>query len=221
LNLVFLHGMALDGSIWLPQLAAFPGALAPDIPGFGARQCEGDADLGALVPIVEGRHVVGHSFGAAVAVELALRQPGALSSLTLVNPLLLGRSSNVPEWATAVARAKAGDLDGARAAWASSALFDGAREEAVRAMASYRGGHWTGATRTAFQVADPASRLRELALPILIVTSTRDQPSFRSMAREYQGALAPSRLEEIDAGHMSPCENPAAFEAVLRSFLPR
>lgn len=219
MKLVFLHGLPLDGTIWRPQLDAFPGALAPDIPGYGSRQREGAIELGELAGELEGAHVVGHSFGAAVAVELALRRAAAVRSLTLVNPLLLGRSSNIAAWSTCVARAKAGDLEGARAAWLECPLFEGAREEARAAMAGYRGAHWTGAASTVFQITDPAPRLHELSMPVLIVTSTRDQPSFRAMAREYHDALPTSRLAELDAGHMAPCEKPAELNALLHAFV--
>jgi pimeloyl-ACP methyl ester carboxylesterase len=219
MKLVFLHGVALDGSVWQPQLQAFPGALAPDIPGYGSRQLEGEADLGELEDVVEGADVVGHSFGAAVAVDLAFRRPGAIRTLTLVNPLLLGRSSNVTAWSTCVERAKAGDLDGARATWLGCPLFDGARDQVRAAIAAYRGAHWIGVTRTVFYVSDPALRLHELALPVLVITSTRDQDSFRAMAREYHETLPHSRLEELDAGHTSPAECPEPFNALLRRFL--
>jgi pimeloyl-ACP methyl ester carboxylesterase len=56
-------------------------------------------------------------------------------------------------------------------------------------------------------------------MPALVVTSTRDQPSFRAMAREYHEVLPNSRLEELDAGHMSPCECPEQFNALLQQFL--
>jgi pimeloyl-ACP methyl ester carboxylesterase len=219
MQIVFLHGMALDGSIWRRQLDAFPGALAPDIPGFGSRQVEGEADLGELEPLVDGAHVVGHSFGAAVAVELALRRRASIHSLTLVNPLLLGRSSKIAAWSTCVERARAGDLEGARAAWLGCPLFEGARAEASEAMAAYRGAHWTGAVRTAFSTPDPAPELKGLTLPVLVVSATRDQPAFRAMAREYHQALHGSRLVELDSGHMSPCECPEQFNALLRAFL--
>lgn len=49
--------------------------------------------------------------------------------LALVNPLLLGRSSNVAAWSTCVERAQAGDLEGARAVWLAFQLFDGARDQ--------------------------------------------------------------------------------------------
>ena len=217
--IVFLHGMPLDGTVWGPQLAAFPGALAPDLPGYGSRQLEGEADLGELEPMTEGAHLVGHSFGAAVAVDLALRRPGSVRSLTLANPLLLGRSSGIAAWSTCVERAKAGDIEGARTAWLECPLFDGARDQVRKAMSGYLGGHWNGRTRTAFRVTDPAPRLGELAIPVLVVTSTRDYPSFQAMAREYHDTLPNSRLEELDAGHMAPCERPDRFNAVLSAFL--
>ncbi len=219
MQIVFLHGMSLDRSIWRPQLEAFPGALAPDIPGFGSRQIEGEADLGELERTVHGAHLVGHSFGAAVAIDLALRQKDSVRSLTLVNPLLLGRSSGIAAWSTCAERARAGDLEGARAAWLDCPLFDGARAQARQAMASYRGAHWTGAVRTVFHTPDPAPELERLTLPALVVSSTRDQPAFRAMAREYHAALPKSRFVELEAGHMSPCELPEQFNALLRTFL--
>jgi pimeloyl-ACP methyl ester carboxylesterase len=218
-RIVFLHGMPLDGTVWEPQLKAFPDALAPDLPGYGSRQLDGEADLDELEPISEGAHLVGHSFGAAVAIDLALRRSASVRSLTLANPLLLGRSSNIAAWSTCVERAKAGDIEGARAAWLECPLFDGARDQVRKAMSRYRGGHWTGSTRTAFQTTDPTPRLKELSIPVLVITSTRDYPSFQAMAREYHDALPNNRLEELDAGHMAPCECPDQFNAVLRAFL--
>lgn len=218
-KLVFLHGMALDGGVWRAQLEAFPGARAPDIPGFGSRQLEGAADLSELEAAIEGAHVVGHSFGAAVATDLALRRPRSMRSLTLVSPLLLGRPSNLTAWPLCVERAKTGDVAGARAAWLSCPLFDDVREQLRPLMAGYRGGHWTGATWTDFRHPDPASQLKTLQLPALVVSGTREQASFRAMAREYHEALPHSRFEELDAGHVSPCECPDTFNALLASFL--
>ena len=77
----------------------------------------------------------------------------------------------------------------------------------------------TGSTRTAFRVTDPASHLKEVSIPVLVVTSTRDYPSFQAMAREYYEALPNGRLVELDAGHMAPCERSDQFNTILRSFL--
>jgi hypothetical protein len=65
----------------------------------------------------------------------------------------------------------------------------------------------------------PAPQLKGLTIPVLVVTSTRDYPSFQAMAREYDEALPNSRLEELDAGQMAPCERSDRFNAVLRAFL--
>lgn len=221
MRIVFLHGMALDGTVWGPQLEAFPGALAPDLPGFGSRQLEGVADLGELEPIAEGAHLVGHSLGAAVAVDLALRLPGSVRSLTLANPLLLGRPLDLPVWSTCVELTKSGDIEGARAAWLECSLFDGARDQVREVISRYRGGHWRGSTLTGFHVADPGPQLKGLNMPVLVMTSTREHPSLRAMAREYHEALPDSRLEELDAGHALPRERPEQFNAVLRAFLDR
>jgi pimeloyl-ACP methyl ester carboxylesterase len=86
-------------------------------------------------------------------------------------------------------------------------------------MSRYRGGHWTGSTQTAFRVTNPAPLLKGLSIPVLVITSTRDYPSFQAMAREYHDALPNSRLEVLDAGHMAPCECPDRFNAVLGAFL--
>jgi 3-oxoadipate enol-lactonase len=222
-GLVFLHGFGLDGRVWRAQREAFPGSIAPDVPGFGSRQLEGTADLGELESDARDAHVVGHSLGAAVAVDLALRLEGRVRSLTLVNPLLLGRSGNIASWPTCVERAKAGDIGGARTAWLDDALFaelnPAARAETTAIVADYRCGHWAGKTSTSFRFTDPLQLLAALQLRVLVVSATRDLPSFRAMAEEYARVVPGAKLEVLDAGHMAPLEKPAAFDAILRAFI--
>lgn len=68
--------------------------LVPDRPGHGrsahpGRPDDAEAD-GALVAelIGEGAHLVGHSFGACVALAAAVRRPEAVRSLTLIEPAM-------------------------------------------------------------------------------------------------------------------------------------
>jgi 3-oxoadipate enol-lactonase len=167
----------------------------------------------------------GHSFGAAVTIELALRRPERFRALVLTNPLMLGRSANIPSWPTAVERAKADDLDGARAAWLGDALFaeldPDTREEVRQIVADYRGGHWRGRTTTGFRFADPLPLLTRLEMPVLVVSAARDLPSFRAMAEDYARALPRARLEVLDAAHMAPSEVPERFNELLREFFQR
>ena len=220
-GIVFLHGFGLDGRVWRAQRVAFPRSIAPDIPGFGSRQRDGVADLAELEDDARGAHVVGHSLGAAVAVDLALRLEGHVRSLTLVNPLLLGRAGNIASWGACTERAKAGDVDGAREAWLGDALFAeldrATRAEVTAIVADYRCGHWAGRTSTEFRFTEPLQPLAALGVRVHVVSSLRDLPSFRAMADEYARAIPGAKLEVLDAGHMAPFEKPAAFDAVLRA----
>jgi 3-oxoadipate enol-lactonase len=227
-RLGLLHGFSLDGRVWRQQLADFPDAVAPDLPGFGARQIDGTADLSLLERIFDdaGASVLlGHSLGAAVAVELALRRPSRFSALVLANPLLLGRSGKIPCWPMCIERTRAGDLEGARAAWLADPLFGDMSPplaaEVAEIVRGYGGGHWRGTTTTAYTVENPASRLSELTLPVLVVSAQRDLEGFRAMAEEYARLLPRAQLEILDAGHMAPYEVPERFNALLRRFLDR
>lgn len=96
---VFLHGNPGSWRDWeplLPEVAAFARIVAPDMPGFGradrpddlpytvegyARHLEGLLEaLG-----VERAHLVLHDFGGPWGLEWAVRNPGGVASVTLVN----------------------------------------------------------------------------------------------------------------------------------------
>jgi len=68
--------------------------LVPDRPGHGRSPSPGRPDDAALDAVWvdellgEGAHLVGHSFGGAVALAAAARRPGAVRSLTLIEPAL-------------------------------------------------------------------------------------------------------------------------------------
>ncbi|TXC97382.1 alpha/beta hydrolase [Streptomyces sp. ISID311] len=66
--------------------------VLPDRPGHGATPAAGphedfDQDADLLAPLLgEGAHLVGHSYGGLVALGMAVRQPGQVRSLTLIEP---------------------------------------------------------------------------------------------------------------------------------------
>jgi pimeloyl-ACP methyl ester carboxylesterase len=76
--------------------------LVPDRPGHGQSPDPGrpdDADLdGALIEelLGAGAHVVGHSFGAAVALAAAAQRPELIKSLTMIEPALQILATDVP-----------------------------------------------------------------------------------------------------------------------------
>ena len=70
--------------------------FAPNLPGYGNARLYGTRDIrdtaeGVISTIVAGSgpmHLVGHSHGAAVALEIAIQRPDLVRSLTLIEPAI-------------------------------------------------------------------------------------------------------------------------------------
>jgi pimeloyl-ACP methyl ester carboxylesterase len=234
----FLHGFALDRRMWSAQAHAMEATyrfLAVDLPGFGPK---GAGDAGVHCPAhavlevldargVERTHLVGHSFGGAVAVDFALARPDRVLSLTLVDAPLLGRVAAIEAWPLCVAFARNGQDDEARRAWLADPLFAPAcripevRVALERMAADYACGHWAGRVSNRWLVEDPAGRLGELRAPALVVLGELDTTNFHDMAAEYARLLPSARTATIPgAGHMCSLEAPDAFNELLRWLPP-
>ncbi|MFF0478755.1 alpha/beta fold hydrolase [Streptomyces sp. NPDC004284] len=89
---VVLPGLPVDADTWAPVVAAVENARAVDLPGLGmSTGCRDDwaSWSTALVTESGARHLVGHSLGAAAALEAAAAHPHAVERLTLVSPFFL------------------------------------------------------------------------------------------------------------------------------------
>ena len=100
---IFLHGYGADLNNWLfnqPAMAGKHTTYALDLPGHGGSSKEvGEGTIDtmaqAVLGLMEARginrtHLVAHSMGGAVALELALRHPEKITSATLICPAGLG-----------------------------------------------------------------------------------------------------------------------------------
>lgn len=99
---VLLHGSAGSSALWKAfreRLVLAYDVVAPDLIGYGdankwpeGRGLSLDDEVGRIegrIPCCEGGfHLVGYSYGGAVALALALSQPARIKSLTLVEPVL-------------------------------------------------------------------------------------------------------------------------------------
>ncbi|HET7714555.1 MAG TPA: alpha/beta fold hydrolase [Bauldia sp.] len=96
---VLIPGYAADHTTWLftqPALAAQGRVYAPDLPGTGLSSLDvGGGDIAFFARIVlslmdhqgiASAHLVGHSMGASIAVELATAARERVSALTLIGP---------------------------------------------------------------------------------------------------------------------------------------
>jgi pimeloyl-ACP methyl ester carboxylesterase len=99
-QLVLLHGLGATSAFWAPVANALAKrgetTLAPDLLGYGRSQRIGtrfrlDDQAEAVLALLR-RHelarvrLVGHSYGCAVAVEVARRAPELVTDLTLISP---------------------------------------------------------------------------------------------------------------------------------------
>jgi pimeloyl-ACP methyl ester carboxylesterase len=118
-SLVFVHGAAMDHTIWALQTRYFAhhgrNVLALDLPGHGRSAGPVLEDIGALADWlmrvfdargIESAQLAGHSMGSLVALEAAARHPERVTALAL-----LGTSVPMPVTDALLAAAKADDHD--------------------------------------------------------------------------------------------------------------
>ncbi len=109
-DLLLIHGLGSSGADWAFQeapLAAHFRLLMPDLRGCGRSAAGGVAsiaeharDLWALLDHlgIARVHVLGHSLGGAVALEMALQRPHAVARLMTINSLLSYRVDSLRKW---------------------------------------------------------------------------------------------------------------------------
>lgn len=243
---VLVHAGVADRRMWDPQwadLTAVRDAVRLDLRGFG----ESDRPpAGVLDPVgdvldtldhlgITTAHLVGSSFGAGVAVEVALRRPGLVRSLLLAPPggsLLSARTSDFATFARAEREALTrGDLDGAveanLIAWVAGRGRSLA-EVAPDVTASVR-----EMQRRAFEVdaawdaldpelaeadMDPPAleRLAEVPAPVLLVVGDLDLDTVRLAADALAAGLPDvRRVDRAGVAHLPSMEEPEVFLRLL------
>jgi pimeloyl-ACP methyl ester carboxylesterase len=175
-------------------------------------------------------HLVGHSYGGAIALKAALALKPRLASLVLYEPVLFALLlRDAPE--SAAAREimavrddtmRLGDDEGAQrfidywmgeGAWtATPESRRAALVSAVRAMRP----EWN----SAFSEPTPLEALRAIDVPTLLLTGTASTAAARAVARLVAGVLPRVRVQEIEgAGHMAPVTHPQRVNPLIEQWL--
>jgi pimeloyl-ACP methyl ester carboxylesterase len=176
-------------------------------------------------------HLVGHSYGGGVALEVALARPDRIASMALYEPSafhLLRQMGEPGAEAYAeiagVARricqgVVTGDYRGAVAAfvdyWNGPGTWDRMRPAAQSALI-----RWAPKGPLDFQALidepTPASAYRALTFPVLILRGERAPTPTRVIAEALSGLLPASRLIAIGgAGHMGPLTHAPEVAALI------
>jgi 3-oxoadipate enol-lactonase len=238
---LLVHEGVADRRMWrgqVPVLARDHRVVAVDLRGFGETPNASGLfshvdDLREVLDElgIERATVVGGSFGAKVALELAVTHPERVERLVLCPPVLPGW-----EWSERVRRAwqeedealEAGDLNRATEVnlelWVDGPnrdrdAVDAEVRELVRTM-----------QRHAFELAEPdpppepapepAVRLADVRVPTLVVVGDEDVEDFLAMAEAAVTEIPNARKVVIEgAAHVVALERPQEFNAALLAFI--
>ncbi|HTS32837.1 MAG TPA: alpha/beta hydrolase [Thermoplasmata archaeon] len=245
---VLIHGSLVDSSTWarvVPGLARGLTVLTYDRRGFGGstrgpRDSPVATDAEDLAALLEATdfypvHLVGHSYGAMVALRLAAEHPEFVRSLSLHEPPFFGLLADRPEtvklWemfrdgAEAIRdQVRRGDRDGAArnvvevfsstpGAW--ERLPEGVR----RSFAGYM-------DRWAEEYGDPEAfrprpgALRETLVPALLTVGVESPRFLRGIQEALARELANPTVREIPrAGHAPHLTAPEEYVGLLLTFL--
>jgi 3-oxoadipate enol-lactonase len=242
--LVFVHGFPLDHSLWDAQRREFRThyrVLAPDLRGFGRSEVAVELpgglddfadDLAAILDAVDVRQPItlcGLSMGGYIALAFWRRHRSRIDRLVLCHTK---STADSPEAAAqrvdlatkvlqdgprVVAEAMMPRLFGSRTNEDQPAVVDRVRH--VMLATTSRG--IAAAQHAMARRPDSTGQLPEMALSTLVICGAEDRISTPEEMRSMAGLLPHSQYVEIPgAGHLSPLEKPAQFNAALRPFLP-
>ncbi|RZL40301.1 MAG: alpha/beta hydrolase [Rubrivivax sp.] len=246
---VCLHSSGASGRQWR-SLVAEAGAAwqwhTPDLFGHGSRPAwpshlpneltiEADGLLADL-PLAAGQrfHLVGHSYGAAVALQIALQQPQRVRSLTLYEPVAFG-----------VLSASGEDLEASEearqvAAAVTASLDRGDLDQAARGFVGYWQGRDVWPELDAAQrdrLAEPMPTIRRhfealaaarwtpqqlapLQMPVQLICGTATRASARRVALTLAEQLPNARLAWLEGGqHLAPITQAARVNPLILEHL--
>lgn len=251
-TLLLLHSSGASHRQWrqlIAQLGQRWRILAPDLFGYrdgpasaaaapaqGQSIVQDEMDmLGALLQQqTTGQvHVIGHSYGGAVALELALLHPDRIASLAVYEPVmfaLLRDSEQQAAWSEIAQVAQrqvdlvaAGDLRAAASHfigyWTAPGGFE-AMPEAMQAVVA------AGMPKVADEFAEVLRRrdappdFSRLRMPLLLLCGSETTCAARGVVAELRRRLPGARFVEVaGARHMAPLQQADLVNPLLADFL--
>lgn len=238
---LLIHGVGLNADFWEPQIAALAPkrrVVAPDLSGHGqsaALPADAGLDLyvAAMAELIDGLGlspvpVVGHAFGATVALGLALDYPQKVAALVALNPVYCRDAAARAAVEGRAQRAQSGAVDviGTLQRW----FPDNPNGPLALKVASWLRAVDRKDYATAYRVFATADRLHEgrlggLTCRALFMTGVADANSTQAMsermAREAPHGQAPhgQALALPGARHMMPLTHPAETNTAILAFL--
>jgi pimeloyl-ACP methyl ester carboxylesterase len=229
--IVMIHGVGLKAEAWGAQIEELSGTfcvIAVDLPGHGSSAHLSSVPnltnfVDAIVGVIDAPAVIiGHSFGAMIALELTARHPQLVRGVVALNAIYRRDQD-----AKAAVTARANSLDGVSVADLAGPLNRWFGEDASAEREAC--GSWLreadpAGYRHAYQVfaaQDGASDadLRSIHCPALFMTGEDEPNSTPAMSRAMANISPRGKAEIIrGAAHMMPMTHAPQVNAILRDF---
>jgi 3-oxoadipate enol-lactonase len=238
--LVFLHGIGGAARAWRGQLDFFAGrfhAIAWDMPGYGGSAPPAKCSIAALADALQDflqqieaakPILVGHSIGGMIVQQLLAKNPHIASAVVLAQTSpAFGKPDG--DWQKAFIGARLGPLDRGEtlASLAPSLVKElvgddpdaGGMELAQDCMASVPEATYR-ATMLALMGFDLRDALKDIAVPTLVLSGTKDKNAPAPMMAKMASHIPSATYVELEGvGHLVNLERPATFNAALDHFL--
>ena len=249
---ISLHSSASSPRQWSALAQTLGSAYrfaAPALIGYGSapewhyqRPLSLDDEAQRIEPLIQaephGVHLVGHSFGGAVALRLALRNPERVRSLALYEPVLFSllndEASDRPGPSPAMAEVNAvriairRSLDSGRKAFAARLFveywsgpgawdaLDTRRREAITERMRKVDAEFDAVKCNQITL----SEFRLIRVPVLLLQGEHTRRPARRIAELLASALPDVAREEVrGAGHMGPITHAAGVNARIGAYL--
>ena len=242
---LLIHPMLAHAGAWKALAGALGpdfGGLAPDLPGHGrSADWDGQGDYHDLATQIgqalmarceRPALLIGHSFGATVALRMALERPGDVRALVLVEPVLFAAlggedyAQAAEEQAGFAALAAAGGAEAAARAfverWGTGSRWEDLPPEQREAAAARM--HLIRASAPALYDDSAGllagTRLEALHRPVLLLGGERSPPQIAAILEALKARLPDARIARVPAaGHMLPITHPEGCAARIGAFL--
>ncbi|MCE3272416.1 MAG: hypothetical protein K0S57_2813 [Ramlibacter sp.] len=242
-TVVFIHGVLNDHSVWILQTRYFAhhgwNVVAVDLPGHCRSAGEAPKSVeeaaGFIVALldalkVERAALVGHSFGALVALETAARAPERVMQVALVgvaypmkvSPALLENAQHQPMKAIDMVNAFSHSMlaPPPSALGPGTWLYGGSRALMRRVLASNRA---VNVFHRGFVACDSYAggdaAIDKVRCPVLFVLGKSDAMTPPKAAQGLQQKAHDGRTVLVEGGHQMMTEAPDAVLFALRDFL--
>jgi 3-oxoadipate enol-lactonase len=238
--LVFLHGIGGAARAWRDQLGAFSDryrTVAWDMPGYGGSAPLSTVSIAALADALRDflqqtdatkPILVGHSIGGMIVQQLLAKNPDIARAVILAQTSpAFGKPDG--EWQKSFIAARLGPLDRGETmvSLAPSLVRELVGDDPdVRGMdvardcmagvpeTTYR------ATMLALMGFDLRSALKDIAVPTLLLSGSRDNNAPAPMMAKMASFIPSAKYVELEGvGHLANLERPSAFNAALDQFL--